>query len=74
MFVPYKNINGDSGVESYEIGSDYIAVKFHGSQKIYVYSYCKAGKYHVDRMKFLAFSGDGLNSYINLNCKNLFDR
>lgn len=73
MFVLYRDIDGDSNVESYEIGADYIAVKFHGTPKIYIYSYKKAGKNHVETMKGLAASGDGLNSYINRNCRFLYD-
>lgn len=72
MFIPYKNINNDSNVSSYEIGSDYISVQFTNGS-IYVYSYRKAGKYHVVRMKALAVSGDGLNSYIMRNCSKLYD-
>lgn len=74
MFVHYKDVDGDSNVESYEIGPDYIAVKFYGTQKIYVYSYRIAGRNHVEAMKSLAVSGNGLNSYINRNCRNLFDK
>ena len=73
MFVTYRNIDGDSNVESYEIGADYIAVKFYNTVKIYVYSYNKAGIKHVERMKELAVSGNGLNSYINTFCKYLYD-
>jgi len=73
MFVSYRNIGGDSNVESYEIGADYISVKFFGTPKIYTYSYKKAGFHHVEAMKALAVAGDGLNSYINTNCKFLYD-
>ena len=73
MFTTYKNNDGDSGVESYEIGDDYIAVKFYNTAKIYIYSYRKAGINHVERMKELAASGDGLNSYINTFCRYLYD-
>jgi len=62
MFVTYRNIDGDSNIESYEIGADYIAVKFYNAFKIYVYSFNKAGIRHVERMKELAVSGNGLNS------------
>ena len=74
MFVPYKDNDGDSNVESYEIGADYIAVKFNGTAKIYTYSYRKAGVTNVEIMKRLAVSGDGLNAFINTNCKYLYDR
>lgn len=69
----YKDTGGDSGVSSYEIGSDYIAVKFSGTGKIYTYSYRKAGRIHVENMKQLAQKGSGLNSYINRHVKNLYD-
>jgi len=33
----YKNMNGNSGVESYEIGPTFIIVKFQGSARTYKY-------------------------------------
>lgn len=67
----YKDINNDSGVEMYEIGPDYIDVKFSGP-KIYKYTYQTAGAVHIEKMKMLAKNGDGLNSYIMRNVKSLF--
>ncbi|MEQ8238897.1 MAG: hypothetical protein RIA69_06775 [Cyclobacteriaceae bacterium] len=69
----YKDLNGDSNVEAYETGNNFISVKFKGSRKTYTYSYQKAGKYHVEQMKVLAIKGDGLNGYINSNVKFLYD-
>jgi len=69
----YRNRNGDSGVSVYEIGADYIKVKFSGTFRTYTYSYRKAGNTHVDNMKRLAQSGSGLNSYINRYVKHLCD-
>ncbi|OJX51081.1 MAG: hypothetical protein BGO88_07790 [Flavobacterium sp. 38-13] len=69
----YRNSGGDSGVSSFEIGSDYILVQFSGTAKTYRYSYRKAGQHHVETMKSLARSGSGLNSYINRYVKNLYD-
>jgi len=69
----YRNSGGDSGVSSYEIGADYIIVKFSGSIRTYRYSYRKAGQYHVETIKRLARNGNGLNSYINRYVKNLYD-
>lgn len=69
MFEPYKDINGDSGVEAYEIGTDYISVRFRGTPKVYTYNYLVTGRVHVEHMKALAKKGDGLNAYINLYCK-----
>lgn len=70
----YRNSGGNSGVSAFEIGSDYIIVKFSGSAKTYTYSNGgRAGQNHVDNMKRLAIRGSGLNSYINRFVKNLFD-
>jgi hypothetical protein len=70
----YANRGGNSNVQSYEIGNDFIAVKFNGTSKIYVYSYANANSTDVERAKQLAESGSGLNSYIMLNMKNDFER
>lgn len=69
----YRNSGGDSGVSSFEVGTDCIIVKFSGSFRIYRYSYRKAGQHHVENMKKLARNGSGLNSYINRYVKNLYD-
>jgi hypothetical protein len=69
----YKNLNGDSNVESFEIGGDHILVKFFGTARLYRYSYSKAGAYHVEQLKSLALNGRGLNSYINKNTRELYD-
>jgi hypothetical protein len=69
----YSNKGGDSGVSAYEIGHDYIKVKFSRTFRTYTYSYRKAGSVHVENMKRLAQSGNGLNSYINKYVKELYD-
>lgn len=69
----YRNFGGNSGVHSFEIGTDYILVKFFETVRIYRYSYQRAGMNHVENMKRLAISGNGLNSYINKFVRNLYD-
>jgi hypothetical protein len=69
----YRNIGGGSGVFAYENGAEYIKVKFSETNKIYTYSYQKAGENHVKNMKKLAIDGRGLNSYINKYVKKLYD-
>lgn len=69
----YRNKGGDSGVYAFEIGENYIKVKFNGTTRTYTYSYRKAGARHVDNMKSLAILGSGLNSYINKYVKKLYD-
>lgn len=73
MMEKYRNSSGNSGVYGYEIGIDYIRVKFAGTSKIYTYSYRKAGTEHVEKMKILARNGSGLNSYINNFVKYKYD-
>lgn len=62
--IRYGNLNGDSNVEAYEIGANYITVKFFGTWKTYTYSYCSAGRENVEEAKRLARQGYGLNSFI----------
>jgi len=69
---PYRNLSGTSSVSAFEIGSNYILVRF-STGVIYNYSYRKAGSGHVEQMKVMARRGFGLNSYINKNVKFLYD-
>lgn len=65
----YKDLGGDSGVEGYEIGPDYIEVKFKTTVRTYKYSYESAGEEAVEHMKALARNGEGLNEFINRSVK-----
>lgn len=52
----YLNLSGNSPISHYEIGNDFIIVKFNNGRYLY-YIYTnsgKAGKNHVDIMKSLA--------------------
>lgn len=69
----YKNTNGDSGVAGYEIGPDYIRVKFKDGS-VYLYTYASAGSSNIEQMKKLAVSGSGLNSFINKNVRKRYAR
>lgn len=70
----YADLNKDSGVIGYEIQATSITVWFDGTARPYTYSYARAGQAHVERMKQLAQSGDGLNAYINNSVKFKYDR
>lgn len=59
----YKNLGGNSNVESYEIGDDYITVKF-GSGSHYMYTYDVTGVSAVEQMKILAKAGQGLGGML----------
>ena len=60
----YRNLSGNSGVQAFEIGADFIRVQFkHG--KTYLYSYQSAGGANIEELKRLARLGQGLNTFIN---------
>jgi hypothetical protein len=69
--TPYRNINGNSGVESYEITDDSLHVRFKsGACRNYLYNSFRPGKDVVNKMKMLAMQGGGLNSYISTVVKD----
>lgn len=70
----YKNKSRISGVAGYEIGNDYIKIKFIGGDDAYVYSYTSAGETNVEIMKSLAQKGIGLSTYISLHVRNDFEK
>ncbi len=59
----YTNKGGKSGIQSYEIGEDFIKVKFSDG-KIYTYNNAVTGEENIKTMKELAENGSGLNSFI----------
>ena len=69
----YLNLDGDSNVEAYSIHATYIDVKFHGTSKIYRYSYESAGEDLVEEAKTLAERGYGLNSFIMSYMRYLYE-
>lgn len=69
----YGNVGGDSGVTAYESGADFIRVQFSDGG-MYLYTYGVTGRERVDRMKQLASSGQGLNSYINKTVRKAYAR
>ena len=70
----YKNLGGNSNVSAFEIGPDYIKVRFNTEGSVYTYSNQSAGASHITRMKQLAQSGHGLNSYIQTHVRNNYVR
>ena len=70
-FEEYKNAQGNSGVTAFQLGKEDIKVVFDNT--VYLYSYAKAGKKHVEKMKKLAKAGEGLSTYISQNVKEKYD-
>jgi DNA polymerase II small subunit/DNA polymerase delta subunit B len=60
----YRNLGGNSGVIGYEISPTSIIVQFQDGSK-YLYNYTNPGVASVEKMKTLAYAGQGLNSYIS---------
>ena len=69
----YRDIDHDSGVDEFEILPTAILIKFEKTKTVYTYSYTKPGQQHVENMKKLALSGEGLNAYINENVYKKFE-
>lgn len=71
----YKNLNGNSNVEGYEIANDSITIRFMSGQfRNYLYDSIRPGTAVVERMKVLALQGHGLNSYISTTVKSNYSR
>jgi hypothetical protein len=69
----YQNLDGDSGVEAYELGTDFIDVQFRNGVT-YRYDHTAPGDLHVRRMKQLAIDGRGLSSYISRHVRDAYAR
>jgi hypothetical protein len=67
----YKNLGGDSGISKYEILNDAIKIKF-STGAIYIYSNLSAGTNNIEKMKSLAKTGKGLNSFIMKNVRTKY--
>jgi hypothetical protein len=59
----YANTGGNSGVDSYDLGDDWILVKFTTGSR-YLYTIKSTTREQLDEMKRYANDGKGLNSYI----------
>lgn len=63
----YGNLNGRSGVEAFEIGDDWIKVRFHDNPRVYVYASPRIPRDKIVQMKQLALAGRGLATFISRN-------
>ena len=63
--TPYKSKSRKtSGVIAYELGEDYIRIKFRRGD-VYTYSYRSADANTIEVMKGLALASKGLSTYIS---------
>lgn len=64
--TPYSSASGKkSGVSAYELGDDYIVVRFYTAD--YKYSNSSCGGSCVETMKGLALASNGLSTFIAQN-------
>ena len=69
----YKNLDGDSPINAYETGADFIRIRFKDGG-VYLYTNAVTGVSNVNRMKLLAANGHGLCSFINKNVRKAYAR
>ncbi|CAH2797256.1 MAG: hypothetical protein CPDRYMAC_4620 [uncultured Paraburkholderia sp.] len=60
----YRNLNGHSGVAAYEIGDDFMRVRFN-SGTVYLYTMESVGAQHLTALKQRTWRGQGLSAYIS---------
>ncbi|MFL9961501.1 hypothetical protein PQR02_10400 [Paraburkholderia sediminicola] len=60
----YRNLSGDSGVDAYELGEDFVKVRFRPGV-VYWYTEASVGARHLAVLKRLARRGQGLGTYIS---------
>lgn len=69
--ISYKSLSGKpSGVIAYEIGDDFIEVKFH-TPKLYRYTVRINNAEVIEHMKQLALESQGLSTFIAQNKDSL---
>ena len=67
----YKKLSGDTGIEAYETGPNYIRIRFEDGG-VYLYTDESTGPENVTRMKALAEQGKGLCTYINTRVRGAY--
>ena len=70
----YLNLSGDSGVLEYEVGPEFIVLRFKRNSTRYLYDHFSAGKNRILDMIRLARSGQGLATYVARHVKGMYAR
>jgi len=68
----YRNRNESSGVIAYQMGEDFIDVKFVGGD-IYHYTTRRPGARDLAHMKELALRGEGLSIFISRHIRTRYE-
>lgn len=61
-----------AGIHQYEIGNDFIVVRWHNGSYDYKFTYESAGKVAVEVMKMMAENKHGLSTYISTQVKDKY--
>jgi hypothetical protein len=72
--TPYKNRSRNSGLSAYNIGADFIKIRFTTGPDVYVYDYLRPVRQTVERMKVLAVAGKGLSAFIATKVRDNYSR
>lgn len=72
-YQKYKNAGGKSTVKQFEVEKDAINIRFTDNSS-YRYTNQSAGPEHIAKMKELALSGKGLDTYLKANVKDNYCR
>jgi hypothetical protein len=70
-FKQYKNLSGDSGIESYDYDNDSILVNFKNGSS-YLYNNSVTGAVRIQQMKQLADIGAGLGTFIKKHVRKAY--
>jgi len=68
----YKNLAGNVGICSYELGENEMRIKFHSHKNI-IFDQQETDENHYNEMRVLATQGFGLHRYISTNFKYMLD-
>jgi len=74
MIEKYKNISRNAGVIHFQIGDNFIELRFNNAGLVYKYNGMKPGIVHVSNMKRLTKSGKGLTTYRNKEVKSYYSK
>jgi len=69
----YRDKNGNTSIAGYQAGIGYIRIRFSDGAQ-YVYTWRSAGALNIERMKWLALTGDDLMGYIETFVQDRYAR
>jgi|AntAceMinimDraft_16_1070373.scaffolds.fasta_scaffold121150_2 hypothetical protein len=74
MIEKYKNLSRNAGVIHFQIGENFIELRFNNAGFVYKYTNKDPGTSYVSEMKKLAKLGKGLTKYRNIKVKSFYSK